>query len=507
MSMLQRAILLGTIAGLSACGGGGGGGGEEASTGPAPNVLSGQFIDSAVNGLRYETPTRSGLTDQSGTFYYLEGEQVSFYVGGTKLGEATGADQITPFTLAGIAPVRTQTQITERLSAASSNSLDRALNIARLLQLLDQDGNANNGIDLGDAHAQLGTVTINLYQKATGFESDSNLSEARNRVGTSHSVSLDAAAQHLYESLNVNVEMQRISRYVSTLNNNQSETVTYSYDSAGRLSAENIDTNGDGQPDAVKSYQYNAQGLVASISNSRTGTTETLTYNDDGQLTQRLIDRASGTDTIESYQYVNGLLVRFERDDNADGTPEQITTYAHTSNGDVSRYEIDSDGDGNADTIAQYQYTGTQLTAFEEDRDNDGQSDLIVGYGYNTEGKRISMNLNMGNQGQANSLASFQYDANGNITRYELDSDLDGSPDYIERYKYNSQQKRSHYYRDTNADGQWDSMAQYFYDVNGNRTRMVEDTDGNGIADKIWNGDYEAVTTANAWAEITAQLP
>ena len=54
------------------------------SKGPAE--LSGVFQAGNVSGVRYSTPTRSGLTDWSGTFKYLPGETVAFSIGGIRLG-------------------------------------------------------------------------------------------------------------------------------------------------------------------------------------------------------------------------------------------------------------------------------------------------------------------------------------------------------------------------------------------------------------------------------------
>ena len=78
---------------LAACGGGGSS--DNPDTDPETNtpsgtVLTGRFIDSPVKGLMYQTPTRSGLTNALGEFAYLEGESVTFYLGGTQLGIALG---------------------------------------------------------------------------------------------------------------------------------------------------------------------------------------------------------------------------------------------------------------------------------------------------------------------------------------------------------------------------------------------------------------------------------
>ncbi len=74
MTAIKSALLGMSFLLLSACGGGGGGSDEE-------SVLTGEFIDSAVSGIRYETATRSGSTNGDGQFEYLSGETVRFYIG------------------------------------------------------------------------------------------------------------------------------------------------------------------------------------------------------------------------------------------------------------------------------------------------------------------------------------------------------------------------------------------------------------------------------------------
>jgi len=141
---------------LAACGGGGGGGSgsdngcevtdiSEVCLPPIPilppppdpdtnTVLSGKFIDSAVEGLRFETPTQSGLTDINGTFKYINGEAVSFFIGDILLGTSTGLTQLTPMNL---------------VPGDSSNP--QVINILRFVQSLDEDNNPDNGIRITDA--------------------------------------------------------------------------------------------------------------------------------------------------------------------------------------------------------------------------------------------------------------------------------------------------------------------------------------------------------------------
>jgi len=118
-----RALLLVLISiTLVACGGGSGG---------SVNTVQGQFVDSIVIGLRYETPTTSGFTDGQGRFNYRAGETVRFFVGDVFIGEAVGQAIITPV---------------ELVAGAVDESNTQVLNIVIFLQSVDDDGDESNGI-------------------------------------------------------------------------------------------------------------------------------------------------------------------------------------------------------------------------------------------------------------------------------------------------------------------------------------------------------------------------
>lgn len=94
----------------------------------------GQFVDSPVEGLQYETPSFSGKTNQLGQFNYLPGESVIFSIGSIRFPSVLAGDEITP------------------LSVFAVNNLEdtSVVNMLRLLQTLDEDGNPNNGIVITD---------------------------------------------------------------------------------------------------------------------------------------------------------------------------------------------------------------------------------------------------------------------------------------------------------------------------------------------------------------------
>ncbi len=97
---------------------------------------TGRFAGPVV-GLRYETPTRSGVTDENGAFEYADREVVVFSVGATVLGAARGADRITVADIVG------------RVGGSIAKVSDPGLtNIARFLQTLGRDAEPDHGIVL-----------------------------------------------------------------------------------------------------------------------------------------------------------------------------------------------------------------------------------------------------------------------------------------------------------------------------------------------------------------------
>jgi predicted acyl esterase len=111
-----------------------------------------------VVGLRYETPTCSGFTDRHGTFEYQDDEVVTFLVGEVVLGAARGRERLTV------------ADIVARVDGNLSKLADPALtNIARFLQVLNQNGNCDDGINLApEIHKLVGDRAIDFrYRPAT----------------------------------------------------------------------------------------------------------------------------------------------------------------------------------------------------------------------------------------------------------------------------------------------------------------------------------------------------
>ncbi|KZZ36664.1 MULTISPECIES: hypothetical protein [unclassified Oleiphilus] len=486
---------------LSACDGGS----KQSSTEPA-DIRTGSFIDSPVSGLYYETETQSGMTNERGEFSYSDGEQVKFSIGGIYLGTSEAQELITPFDLSGSAPLNSEKSIITSLQSTDISSFDRVINIATLLQALDQDGEPENGIDLGNAHTELELSTINFYVKASQFTEQVDFKGVLSQLNIESHRTFTQAAQHLYENLDISIESNLNSAVLSNEGNLDKTLVQYSYSQERLLTSQETDFNNDGTVDKTIHYSYDSQNRLTQTSDSASNTVETISYDDDGNILSKEIDRPEDElDILQSYTYQDSLLSKLETDLGNDGTIDILAEYQYDTEGNVILYTVSRNSE--LASSVSYTYSGNRLRSQSEDSDNDGEANSSISYNYDLNGNILSQhNIRSNQENTQTSISRFSYDSNNRPNRYERDDNQDGTPEYIESYQYNNLNKRTEYKKDLDGDRVWDFVAQYDYDINGNRTQMLEDSDGNGIVDKAWFADYQAASFDNAWDRIIEQL-
>jgi hypothetical protein len=128
--IMGMSAVLSLLLGITGCSQGGGGPAVFKAEG---SYNTGFFVDSPVEGLQYHTITWDSTTDSQGTFYYQDGEQITFSIGGVVLGRTPAKGIITPVDLDNL---------------VQPNFSTRVINITRFLLSLDQDGNPGNGITI-----------------------------------------------------------------------------------------------------------------------------------------------------------------------------------------------------------------------------------------------------------------------------------------------------------------------------------------------------------------------
>ena len=150
------------------------------------DVLIGVFIDSPVEGVSYMTETQSGTTNSAGEFFYIAGENVTFSIGTLEFPTVPAATQITPVDLAQGSPSPSET----------------ITNIAVLLQSLDEDGNASNGITIPES-AAASAAPVDLFADVDQFSNDAVVINlvANSGSTTTTLISAGTANEHLLDSI------------------------------------------------------------------------------------------------------------------------------------------------------------------------------------------------------------------------------------------------------------------------------------------------------------------
>ncbi|XQW84911.1 DM13 domain-containing protein [Thalassotalea piscium] len=152
--MLVKTILCsGVLFTLFACGGGG----ETQSDNtalmspstpqPTPLIYQGVFLDAAVANLHYQTLEQEGYTTETGEFNYQLNERIVFSIGDIVFPEVSASGTITPL----------------EVFNTEDTSEQAVINMLRLLQSLDIDGDASNGITISDtAHELAKGLTVDF---------------------------------------------------------------------------------------------------------------------------------------------------------------------------------------------------------------------------------------------------------------------------------------------------------------------------------------------------------
>lgn len=163
---------------LAACGGGGGEPPPPNNTPPPPPapppVVTGVFKDLNVSGVAYSSGQQSGITSASGRFTCETANNVAFSIGGVSLGQAACATLVTPTQLF---PVDGDFQL-------------QVTNLARFLQMLDFDGDPDNGIVISELLQQIADTWTPIDFRTSDLANDvvMIMSDAASVDGTVHAL-------------------------------------------------------------------------------------------------------------------------------------------------------------------------------------------------------------------------------------------------------------------------------------------------------------------------------
>lgn len=221
LSFTVRFLLLGVVLLIAGCSGGGGGDDSITNTGV--------FLDSAVEGLSYKTLSQEGLTDSDGSFKYLNGEDIEFYVGNIKFGKTKAQKIITPV----------------NLTSAGSLSDPKVVNILQILQTADEDLNPDNGIKIVQSNTPLmgvGSLDLSVDEinpeellKDAGFLEESIVS-AQDAVSHFQSTVKESTEYLKDEIDNFRATIQAIDANRTPINDSELKTISNKYYNQAYLS-------------------------------------------------------------------------------------------------------------------------------------------------------------------------------------------------------------------------------------------------------------------------------
>lgn len=259
--------------------------GSNEASGEDPILLEGRFVF-AVAGLAYTTPTRSGVTDWAGTFQYVEGETVTFAIGGITLGEAPGAPRISPFDLVGAVPPTTERAIRDELrDALNVSDFDRAVNITFFLGSLDADHDLTNGVDATAWGPVLAETALRFDVPMLSFPTTA-MRRVAARYDIRRTTPLEVPIVAMYRALGIRVAAQARATFTR-------------------------DEDADGVLDATHVYAYDAEGhRIERRSTYASGVyTERTTYDAEG----RVLRVAPPPDQYPRTEYVHTYDERGQR--------------------------------------------------------------------------------------------------------------------------------------------------------------------------------------------------
>lgn len=180
--------------------------------------VPGVFIDSEVAGVEYQTSSGlGGITDEKGQFYYQEGDSVNFSIGNIDLGTTKAAAKLTPV----------------EVMNADGSADNKVVNLTRLLQTLDADGDPSNGISISsNTKEKLKYKSVNFNVSVDAFEAEAAV--VTSTVGKTMVSATDAmehfhstlASQGMTEIMSSDDDMKALSNELATFDSEKEEDDT-----------------------------------------------------------------------------------------------------------------------------------------------------------------------------------------------------------------------------------------------------------------------------------------
>jgi surface protein len=202
-------------------------------------TLEGQLIDSAVEGVRYETDSgKTGYTNKNGTFSYSETDKTITFQAGSlviakdfTLSKMKNDSQILPSDIAGV--------------DRNNTTDEKVVKLLRVLQSLDNDNNASNGIHIDDNTKGYLSEDINII--------DANISTLK--------IVVEKAQKKLIS------QKQSRMHYAITLKNKGTKAKAMPFVTIWKTTSDNEDITISANSDYISDYNYTVNWGDGTIEN------------------------------------------------------------------------------------------------------------------------------------------------------------------------------------------------------------------------------------------------
>lgn len=483
------AVAIIALTGLVACGGGGGGGGSPKKP-PLTDGIAGQFMNGEVTGLKYKASSGDeGVTDAGGYYIYRENDTITFYIGGTRLGNTvTAKANMSPLDLVPSFSIpQTIKEVNTFWHNIDSNSYPSELiNIATLIYSADKDKNPNNGVTIPEAlHQTWNNLNLDLSQNINDFNEDKTLKVKQYQAyneGEIDSARVIFPLQALdYLAKNQNIDSQIYAFTEGKLDSNNDDsvdaTIELSLNSTNFVDEDSryvFDSNGSRflfQKSETQTDMY-GRNLLQSIfvSEGIIGLTTTWVYDIHGNALSITTRNGQSNEELVTSTFTyddSGNKIAEKRVELGEEFLNNEFTY-DTNGNMISELRFE---DGELQIKAFHSYNSQNLrTLTEYDNDDNGQIEQIITFKYNSAGKQIQRLEDLDNNGSVDFSFENTYNSNGNQLSF-VQFNSDGSKQINNTFAYDSRFNLIQTIRDTNADGIVDEEFSYEYNSDNFQTK------------------------------------
>lgn len=355
---------------------------------------SGVFLDSPVIGIGYKTETLSGVTDAEGRYNYVDGETVTFFIGDLEFPATTASGVVTPLDIAN----------TEDITD------DKVVNMARLLQTLDQDGDPDNGITITQTAidtAEPVDFSLSTADFAAADAVKNTIANGGQDNVTSELISEESALAHLAEQLDENaIQLGIVGSW--SITNSETDLLSITFFNNGTYVLFEVEDASSTEDAGMEWGTYERDSETNRVY-------ATQDFDGNGDIGLNDFDKTAGNPQLFA-TIVDGQL-NLNVDEDADGTIDETLIFTPLANtaelGPWLVRDIDGEPDENDLLMFVFFEDGTYVHAEVDFSDQDEKSGMEWGsYSINSDTNKATIKIT--------------FDANGDtgLTDFTLDPTL-----------------------------------------------------------------------------------